>query len=158
MFTKRLGVTIAAIIGLMAVMPAKAQQLQGEKVTVGPQATQQTNVRGYAKGTVAFFKAIADRDSAQNRCMGYGDLMPDHIVEIQKGTEAVTLQVKSQGIDTTMAVVGPNDRVFCADDSPSGGKDAGLVLKNPSPGTYKVWVGTFDSGIEARYQLSIQAK
>jgi hypothetical protein len=161
MFAKRLvRVTIATIaLSLAATAQVKAQPLQGEKISIGAAGSaQHVDVRGYTKGSVAFFKTLGDRDRAQNRCMGYGSLVPDHTLEIQKRTAEVTLQVKTQGQDTTLVVAGPDNRLYCADDSLTGGKDAGLVLKNLGTGTYKIWVGTFDPGEGTRYQLSIQSQ
>ena len=160
MFTPRLkGFTVAAISVLLAVSPVRAQTFQGDKILLGPAAgAQNVNIRGYAKGTVALFQSVGDRDSANRRCMGYGSLAPDHMIELGKGTSQITLQLKSQNQDTTLVVVGPDNRLYCADDSPNGGRDAGLVLSGLKPGSYKIWVGTLDAGLNVRYQLSLQSK
>ena len=152
------GFAIAASV-LLAVLPVQAQSFQGDKILLGSaNGAQNVNIRGYAKGSVALFQAVGDRDSSNRRCMGYGSLAPDHVIELGKGTSQITLQVKSQNQDTTLVVVGPDNRLYCADDSPTGEKDAGLVLSGLKAGTYKIWVGTLDAGLNIRYQLSLQSK
>jgi hypothetical protein len=66
------------------------------------------------------------------------------------------LQLKTRSQDTTLIVEGPNQQLYCADDSPTGHKDAGLVLTNVKAGHYKVWVGTFKPGAGFRYTLSLE--
>jgi hypothetical protein len=161
MFIPRLRWLMVAVIasGLTTAMPIRAELVQGDKILMGAAGNPQSvDVRGYAKGTVALFKTLGDRDSAQQRCMGYGSLVPDHIIEIEPKTSAVTLQVKTRSQDTTLVVQGPDNQLFCADDSSKGVKDAGLTLTDPKAGTYKVWVGTFEPGTGVRYLLSVQSK
>jgi hypothetical protein len=158
MFTPRLSWLVTAAIATGLLTPtAIAESVQGEKIIIAG-AGQSLDVRGYAKGTVSLYKTIADRDSRQNRCMGYGSLQPDHLMEIQKQTSEVTLQIRTRSQDTTLLVEGPDNRFYCVDDSPEGGKDAGLSLKNVKAGSYKVWIGTFDAGVGARYVLNVQSK
>jgi hypothetical protein len=161
MFIPRLrGLMVAMIASSLATAtPTMAELIPGEKILLGATGTAQSiDVRGYAKGTVALFKTLGDRDSGQQRCMGYGSLEPDHIMEIQPKASEVILQVKTRSQDTTLVVEGPNNKLYCADDSSKGGKDAGLTLKAPKAGTYRVWVGTFEPGAGVRYLLSVQSK
>lgn len=124
----------------------------------GAAALPNLDVRGHAKGSVALFKTVGDRDINQTRCMGYGSLAPDHVIDIQKKLSSATFQIKSQGEDTTLVIVGPNNRIYCADDSPKGGKEAGLTLTDVKSGLYRVWVGTFEPGSKVRYTLNIQTQ
>jgi hypothetical protein len=150
------GLAAAMICVLTIVSPTRAQVAPGNRISLGAPGTAHVDVQGYTKGTVAFFKTISDRDSTNQRCMGYGSLEPDYILDVQQQTAAVTLQIKTRGQDTTLVIEGPNNRLFCADDSPTGGKDAGTTLRDVAPGSYKIWVGIFDPGADTRYQLSIQ--
>jgi hypothetical protein len=139
--------------------PTLAELNPGEAISLGgADASQNLDVRGYAKGSVALFKTLAERDSAQNRCMGYGSLTPDHTIDISAALPKLTLQLKTRSQDTTLIVEGPNNRLYCVDDSSEGGKDAGLTLTDLKAGTYKVWVGAFEPGAGFRYTLSIQAQ
>ncbi len=161
MFIQRLRWLLIAVVasGLTTAMPTRAELIQGDKILLGVAGTPQSvDVRGYAKGSVALFKTLGDRDSAQQRCMGYGSLAPDHTVEIEQKASALTFQIKTRSQDTTLVVQGPDNKLYCADDSSTGTKDAGLTLTDPKAGTYKVWVGTFEPGTGVRYLLSVQSK
>jgi hypothetical protein len=111
------------------------------------------------KGAVALFKTVGDRDSSQKRCMGYGSLTPDHTLQVSQKTSQVTLQIRTkQSQDTTLVVEGPDNRLYCSDDSPQGGKGAGLVLTNLKAGSYRVWIGAFEPGAGFRYTLNVQSQ
>jgi hypothetical protein len=137
--------------------PAQAELEQGTTLVLAT-PSQNTDVRGYVKGAVALFKTVGDRDANQKRCMGYGSLTPDHTLQVQQSASQVTLQLKTNQQDTTLVVEGPDNRLYCADDSPQGGKDAGLVLTNVKAGDYKVWVGAFEPGAGFRYTLNVQSR
>jgi hypothetical protein len=152
--------TLGLLVSVTAaglVAPAKAELEQGTSLVLAAPA-QNVDVRGYVKGAVALFKTVGDRDSSQKRCMGYGSLTPDHILEIQQKTSQVTLQLRTKQQDTTLVVEGPDNRLYCSDDSAQGVKDAGLVLSNLNPGSYKVWIGAFEPGAGFRYTLNVQTQ
>jgi hypothetical protein len=144
-----------ALSGAM-LSPLVMAQNSPEMISFAGGGTQQ--VRGFASATVPLFEAIAERDSNQQRCMGYGSLAPDHVLNIQGDMSQLKLRLSSRGQDTTMVVQGPNNQVICADDAPEGGKDAGLDWNNAKAGTYKVWVGAFDPGNRFRYTLDVETK
>jgi hypothetical protein len=139
------------------ISPALAELEQGTTLVLAPPA-QNVDVRGYVKGAVALFKTVGDRDVNQKRCMGYGSLTPDHTLQVQQSASQVTLQVKTKQQDTTLVVEGPDNRIYCSDDSAQGGKDAGLVLTNVKAGEYKVWIGAFEPGAGFRYTLNVQSQ
>lgn len=137
--------------------PAQAELEQGTTLVLAAPA-QNVDMRGYVRGTVALFKTVGDRDASQKRCMGYGALTPDHTIQVQQSGAQVKLQIKTNQQDTTLVVEGPDNRLYCADDSPQGGKDAGLVLANAKAGNYKVWIGAFEPGTGFRYTLNVQSQ
>jgi hypothetical protein len=152
----------AIAIGLLSViltMPAhsrpNAEFRQGEPLVLGSQAGRDINVRGYARGSVALFKTIGDRDVNQRRCMGYGSMAPDHVIELQEKTPRLTFRVSSREQDTTLIIEGPKGELYCADDSANGQKDASFSLSNMPQGRYQVWVGTFEPRAGFRYTLSV---
>jgi hypothetical protein len=143
---------------LAAAAPASAELEQGTTLVLAAPA-QNVDMRGYVKGAVALFKTVGDRDSSQRRCMGYGSLTPDHTLQVQQKTSQVTLQVRTkQQQDTTLVVKGPDNRLYCADDSPQGGKEAGLVLTNLKAGNYRIWIGAFEPGAGFRYSLNVKTQ
>jgi hypothetical protein len=139
------------------ISPAKAELEQGTTLVMAAPA-QNVDMRGYVKGTVALFKTVGDRDMNQKRCMGYGSLTPDHTLQFQQNASQVTLQVRTKQQDTTLVVEGPDNRIYCSDDSAQGTKDAGLVLTNVKAGNYKVWIGAFEPGAGFRYTLNVQSQ
>lgn len=151
------GVLVSSMsVGLVS--PASADLEQGTTLVLSAAPAQNVDVRGYVKGTVALFKTVGDRDSAQRRCMGYGSLTPDHTLQVQAKTAQVTLQLRTRQQDTTLVVEGPDNRVYCSDDDAGGGKDAGLVLDNLKPGDYKIWIGAFEPGASFRYTLNVRSQ
>jgi hypothetical protein len=69
------------------------------------------------------------------------------------------LQVRSkQQQDTTLVVEGPDNQIYCSDDSSQGGKEAELVLTNLKAGNYKVWIGAFEPGAGFRYTLNVKSQ
>lgn len=110
---------------------------------------------GSTGGTTSLPAIVSNRDRAGNRCPGFGDPAPDHILELQQPFSKLTLTVTS-GIDTTLIVSGPGG-VRCSDDS-GVGKDARLEDTNWFAGKYQVWVGTIEPKQKRDYRLSVQAK
>lgn len=55
--------------------------------------------------------------------------------------------------DTTLAVLGPDGRLSCDDDS--YGVDPEVVLEAPAPGVYSVWLGVFDAVPDGTARLEI---
>ncbi|HEY9825761.1 MAG TPA: hypothetical protein V6D19_09960 [Stenomitos sp.] len=148
-------------LGLWGVPTAllQAEPLSGETLVLGASNSRgNIEVKGYARGTVALFKTLGERDVARKRCMGYGSLTPDHVVEVQQTISRLTLRARVRSQDSTLIVEGPNNRLYCADDAPDGTKDPVLTLNNVKPGTYKVWIGAFEPGAGFRYSLTVQAE
>jgi hypothetical protein len=103
--------------------------------------------------------SATNAQNRNNRCMGYGNLEPDHVVEIQGKMSTVTFQVKTQQPqDTTLVIQGPNNVVYCSADAADGSKNTALTIDNFKEGTYKVWVGALDSGTTFRYNLSVHGQ
>ena len=79
-------------------------------------------------------------------CMGYAAVAPDFRIS-WSGTSAElnVLFVADDGDDTTLLVNRPDGSWACNDDA-DGTLDPMVVLRNPSPGQYDVWVGSFGAG------------
>lgn len=134
---------------------ADAEIRRFKDLTLIRNAEQTSHVlRGYNRGAISLHHIVGSRDSNRNMCLGYGSYNADHIIKLEQRLPNLTLQVKSKYPDTTLVVSGPNNKLYCADDSPSG-KAAQLKIHNPKPGTYKVWVGGFEQGTAFRYTLKV---
>ncbi len=144
--------TFAFALGLLP-LSVKATPLIASIVAL-ESTTPPTTLRGVVRGSVELHHLVGDRDSFQNRCMGYGSVEPDHVLRLPQDLKTLKLQVTSQNRDTTMIVRG-NGKVYCADDSPSG-KDAGITLSNLKTGNLEVWVGSFEARQRIPYRLTIR--
>lgn len=145
---------------IFTTLPTFASPPPSETIVLGATNPQHSFIlRGFSKGSVALFQNVGDRDSQNHRCLGYGNLEPDHVVEIQGKMSKLTFQVKTQDQkDTTLIVQGPNNVMYCSADSQDGSKNTALTISNFKEGTYKVWVGALDAGTTFRYSLSLQAQ
>ncbi len=143
------------IVAVLCGVPglANAQQLFATTLTLDSVSTKQV-IRGVTLGAVELHYLVGDRDSFQNRCMGFGSVEPDHVLKVSSNIKTLNLQVISKNQDTTIVVKG-NGKVYCADDS-SLGKDAGITLSDLKSGDYSLWVGSFEAQQKIPYSLTIQ--
>lgn len=111
-------------------------------------------VQGYTRGSFSL-SSIANRDRAGNMCLGFADSTPDHILVLQRNFSRLDIQVNSGGGDTTLLIQGPDRTVRCGDDT-GRSKDASIGDSNWQAGQYRVWVGSFDSGVRYDYTLTVR--
>lgn len=83
-------------------------------------------------------------------CVGYADARPDHILTLTDRVDDLAL-VATGSVDTTLVVHGPHGW-RCNDDAE--GLDPAIAGSFP-PGTYRVWVGTWDPADRGRYALEV---
>lgn len=147
---------LAVLTALGIATPVLAQDTNFGTITLAPGFESVSGVaEGYTTGSFSL-ASISNRDRNGNLCLGFADSTPDHIVVLQQDFSRLTLQVDSGGRDTTLLIQGPNDNtVRCADDTGSN-KDASVVDSNWQAGTYRIWVGAFNSGARYDYTLVIQ--
>jgi hypothetical protein len=113
-----------------------------------------TNVSGFTGGSYSL-SALANRDKNGSPCVGYGDTKPDHILVLQKPLAQLSLQLETQGQDSTLVIQGP-DGFRCSDDGDAGSSDAKVSQGPWVPGTYRVWVGLMNPGTRVNYRLIVQ--
>lgn len=137
--------------------PVFAQTANFDSLTLSPGfSAADGTAQGYTQGSFSL-SSIANRDRSDNLCVGFADTTPDHILVLQQDFSQLTLQVDSGGGDTTLLVQGPNDStVRCGDDTGRNNTDASIQDSSWQAGTYKVWVGAFDSGIRYDYTLTVR--
>ena len=111
-------------------------------------------LRGSTGGSYSL-SAIANADRHKNKCLGFATPTPDHIIVLQQNFSKLTIQVNSKGTDTTLLVQGPGNTVRCGDDA-NQNKDAGIVDSDWQAGSYKIWVGTLEPGVNSNYTISVQ--
>ena len=115
------------------------------------------SVGGSTGGSVSIPAITGSTDRSGNKCLGFGDSKPDHLMTLTQVITKLNLKVNSGGRDTTIVIQGPDGELRCGDDTGSK-KDASFSGTNWSAGTYKIWVGSMLSGDRGNYRLTAQAE
>ncbi len=124
---------------LTQVQPAQGQTIF-ENVTIGPKFSPDPMIiRGISGGSVAANTVAGRKETPTGPCVGFADEPPDHTIELTAFFNYLSLVVESPQ-DTTIVVSGPGG-TWCNDDFQ--GKNPGIAGQW-QPGTYKVWVGSYD--------------
>ncbi len=116
--------------------------------------TKKVTASGYTGGSYSL-SAISNRDRDKNACIGFADPNPDHILVLEEDFSRLQILINS-GSDTTLLIQGPDDNIIRCGDDTGKSKDASISDRNWKKGTYKVWVGTLNSGVKLDYTLTVQ--
>lgn len=148
-------VNAIAITAALGILPAVAQTANFGSVTISSNTLASVQpLQGYTQGSFSL-SAIANRDRNGDLCLGYAESTPDHIMVLEQDFSQLSVRVNSGG-DTTLLIQGPdNGTIRCGDDT-GNNPDASIQDSNWQAGRYKVWVGSFDSGVRHDYQLTIR--
>ena len=150
-----LGWFLALIIPMIAT-PASAEKANFGTLKLLPGfKPAEGTISGYTGGTYSL-SAISNRDRYNNACIGFADPDPDHILVLEKDFDKLKILVNSSGSDTTLLIKGPDDEIVRCGDDTGRSKDASIDDRNWKKGKYKIWVGTFDSGVKRNYTLTVQ--
>lgn len=87
-------------------------------------------------------------------CVGMADNAPDYRLSYNAGTLPLYIRSRASGTDTTLAVMAPDGRWYCDDDS-GGDFNAQVHFPTPRRGTYAIFVGTYGSAGRAPATLEI---
>lgn len=154
-FQKIYGVKLGtlAIIATVVNGSAIAQEANFGKAALST-ANPVGRLSGSTGGSISLPAIISNMDYRNNRCLGFGDSKPDHILILEKNFPSLNLRVSS-GSDTTLVVLGVDGIVRCGDDT-GAQKDASIVDTNWKAGIYRIWVGSAAPGSQRDYRLTIQ--
>ena len=86
-------------------------------------------------------------------CVGFVTRQPDYIVHLAGNSPSLRMYVTSTA-DTTLLVNTARSQWVCNDDS-FGGTNPTVELPGSTPGQYDVWIGSYQSGVQARGVLHI---
>jgi hypothetical protein len=142
------GSLITLLITLIAA-PGVAQTANFGTFTLGADKSSVV-VTGATGGATSLPAIVSNSDRNRNKCLGFGDPKPDHVMVLQKSFATLRFKVNNGDTDNTLIVVGPKDEVRCG--------DALLEDDSWAPGTYQVWVGSGTPGNRKDYRLSVQGK
>jgi hypothetical protein len=109
---------------------------------------------GFTGGSTSLPAIVSNRDRNDNKCLGFADPNPDHILVLQQPFSRLKLSINNGGNDTTIVVSGPNNTIRCSSDSES--KNADLEDADWQAGTYRIWVGSIESGNRRNYRLTVR--
>ena len=144
-------VAIATAIGT----PLLAQNANFGKLTLSVGFSPATGMtRGNTGGSYSL-STISNRDRGGNFCIGFSDPTPDHILELQTNFSRLKLQVNSPGNQTSLLIQGPDGVIYCADNI-DGSEDTVVEESSWKSGTYRLWVGSVESGVRLNYTLSVR--
>ena len=139
------------LFGPGASAPAYADSNFG---TVQITASTDEAVEGYTAGSVPLFAILNVREDENSQpCVGYAERDPDHILNLSTAMSNISIEVDSNGGDTTLMIEAPDQTIYCSDDG--NDSDAVITGKNWPAGEYRVWVGAFDAGQNYDYTLEI---
>lgn len=88
-------------------------------------------------------------------CAGYYAGTPEHVVRIRRDVDYLRLETDAEG-DPTLMLVADDGAVYCDDDGGEG-YNARIEGSFP-PGTYRVYVGSYEPGRSAAYRLLLSAE
>jgi len=145
---------LGGLFGLLGALPGLAQAANFDSITLGA-STPRAQAEGFTAG---FFPLsnVAMRDSQGRVCAGFADTNPDHLLILDQDLDTLTLQVNSGGNDTTLLVIGPDNRTIrCGEDTSRRNPDARIQDRNWPAGTYQVWVGAHNQGQRHNYTLIV---
>jgi hypothetical protein len=139
--------SLIALLGGLVTAPAIAQTANFGTFTLTADKPSVV-VTGATGGSASLPAIVSNSDRRRNKCLGFGDPKPDHIMVLQNPFATLKLKVNNGNTDNTLIVVGPKDEVRCG--------DARLEDDDWQPGTYQVWVGSGSAGNRKDYRLSVQ--
>ncbi len=77
-----------------------------------------------------------------DNCLGYAARDPDFLIELTGDFKRITF-LSASAQDTTLIMNLPNGSWACNDDT--NGLNPALVLHNPPPGPYRLWIGSYSA-------------
>ncbi len=155
----QIALSLLCLTGLFTVItsnPVTANNSIFGKISLSANSeTVKKTVTGYTGGSYSL-STVRKRDRNRNLCIGFADPKPDHILVLEKDFPKLNIKVNSGGNDTTLLIVGPDNKtVRCGDDT-GRSKDASINDRNWKAGTYRIWVGSFKARTRRNYRLSLQ--
>ncbi|MCC5608787.1 hypothetical protein LC612_18820 [Nostoc sp. CHAB 5834] len=150
------GSWLLAILATITATPAIAETANFGTFTLSTNSNSAPEtVQGFTGGSYSL-SAISNRDRDQKACIGFADPNPDHIMVLEKDFPQMTIQVDSNGNDTTLLIQGPDKTTILCGDDTGKSKDASVSDRKWKSGTYRIWVGTFNPGAKRDYTLKVE--
>lgn len=130
---------VAIAVGLLSNPPAQAQPMF-QNVKLSPAfSPNPMEIQGISGGSTPANQVAGRSDTPTGSCVGFVTDQPGHTLVLTAFFNYLNLQVRSPH-DTTLVIQGPGG-TWCNDDF--YGKNPG-ISGQWLPGTYKVWVGSYE--------------
>jgi len=149
------GKGVIALIAALSATPVLAQSANFSSLTIAPGfPAGSAQIAGRTGGSYSL-PSIANSDRNKRPCIGFASETPDHILVLEKDFPNLTLQINSRGRDTTLIIKGPDNTIYCGDDTGLR-KDASIEATNLKAGRYEIWVGSIEVGQPWNYILTVR--
>ncbi len=102
-------------------------------------------------------QAVSGKLSNQSRVMPTDNSFFDLYSFEGKAGQQITIEMKSQEIDSFLILVGPNQREITQDDNGGGNKNARITIRLPVNGTYIVLANSNEARESGPYTLELKA-
>ena len=146
---------ILTIITAVTATPVMANSSNFGKMSLSPGfEPSKGRLTGYTKGSFSLH-LMSKRDRNGNPCTGFATPNPDHIIVLDKDFSNLKVQVDS-GSDTTLFILGPDDKTIRCGDDNGRNKDAMVTDNDWKAGLYKIWVGNFRKNSQTNYSLLVK--
>lgn len=149
------GISVIALLAALIASPVLAQRANFGNLTIAPGfPAGSAQIAGQTGGSYSL-PSIANSDGNKRPCIGFASETPDHILVLEKDFPNLTLQINSRGKDTTLLIKGPNNTIYCGDDTGLR-KDASIEATNLKAGRYEIWVGSIEASQRWNYILTVR--
>lgn len=127
---------------------------QNKNITVDQNnKNQPIAIRGISGGAIAALEITQTKKTATGYCDGFVSPQANHLLKLDTFFNNLRLEVKSSA-DTTILVKGAGG-IWCNDDAGSANP---MIEGQWQPGTYRIWVGSYQPDSKNNYQINIIAK
>lgn len=134
---------------------AIAQNVNFDSLEMDAQ-TKAGTLRGQTGGTASLPAIVSNTDSNGQRCLGFGDPNPDHLLTLKQDLPQLRFKVNSGGADTSLVVQGPDGRILCGSDISRRNQDDQITAQDLKAGQYRIWVGTSAPREQRSYRLYVR--
>ena len=107
-------------------------------------------VSGTSGGTVKAIEITKTENTPTGYCHGFVDYQANHVLKIDTFFDNLKLEIESPA-DTTVLVKGDRG-IWCNDDTAGANP---MIEGQWQPGTYQVWVGSYQPDSKHNYQIKI---
>lgn len=131
-----------------------SSQAQSNSINVNSTIAKNSLVlEGNSGGTMIAKEISQTENTATGFCDGYVRSQPNHVLKLESFFESLRLEVESPA-DTTILIKGPGG-VWCNDDASSANP---MIEGQWQPGTYQVWIGSYQADKSDGYRIKITGK